>query len=140
MSAAVVATLNPESNESTEVIERYAKGYRIAEKVFNFGESVAMGGIFLGGVLVVGAMVELLMNPAERYGFPLVFVSMIACGVLLALVSQLPGMGFRGLGQLLKAAVDADVNSSPFLSNAQRAKAMSLRKRAAVAEQIRWAA
>jgi hypothetical protein len=66
-----------------------------------------------------------------------VFASLIAGAVLLVLLSQILGMGFHGQGQLLKAALDSDVNSSPFLSNAQRAKAMSLRRQPSVPDSIR---
>ncbi|MGC2196014.1 MAG: hypothetical protein WA628_15160 [Terriglobales bacterium] len=137
MSAAVITTFVPESSESTAAIERYERGYRAAETVVTFGETVRLGGIFLGGVVLVGALVELLLNPAERFGFPVGFASLIACAVLLVLVSQVLGMGFQGQGQLLKAALDSDVNSSPFLSNAQRAKTMSLRRQPSVPDSIR---
>ncbi|MBZ5679611.1 MAG: hypothetical protein LAO24_05865 [Acidobacteriia bacterium] len=128
MSAAVITTLIPASNDSTAAIARYSDGYRAAEAVVTFSETVRFGGIFLGGVVLVGAIVEFILSPAERYGFPVVFVSLIACAVLLVLISQILGMGLHGQGQLLKAALDSDVNSSPFLSNAQRVRAMSLRK------------
>jgi hypothetical protein len=128
MSAAVL-TFTPESNDSTAVIRRYRDGYRAAETVITFGQTVKLGGIFAGGVVFVGGLVEFISNPAEHQGFAVIFVSLIACAVLLTLISQILGMGLRCQGHLLKAAVDAEVNSSPFLSNAQRARAMSLRER-----------
>ena len=73
--------------------------------------------------------VEFISNPVEHTGFAVIFASLIACAVLLILMSQISAMGLRGEGQLLKAALDSDVNSSPFLSNPQRAQAMELRKR-----------
>src|SRR5271167_2613891 len=116
MNAALITTLVPESGESTAAIERYQGAYRAAETVFTFGETVRLGGIVLGGVVLVGALVEFLLNPAEHSGFPVVFGSLIACAVLLVLVAQILGMGFHGQGQLLKAVLDSAVNSSPFLS------------------------
>ncbi len=136
MSAAVVTSLVPESSKSTAAIERYECAYNAAETVVAFGERVRLGGIVLGGVVFVGALVELLSNPAERYGFPVVFASLVACAVLLVLISQIFGMGLHGQGQLLKAALDSDVNSSPFLSNAQRAKVMSLGRQPSVPDSI----
>jgi len=129
MSAAVITTLIPESSNSTAAIARYQDGYCAAEAAVTFGRTVTLGGIFLAGVVFVGGLVEFILNPAEHDAFPVVFASVIACSVLLILISQIVGMGFHGQGQLLKAALDSDVNSSPFLSNAQRALAMSLRKR-----------
>jgi hypothetical protein len=137
MSAAVITTFIPESSESTAAIERYECAYREAENLMTFGEAVRFGGIILGGAVVVGALIELLSNPAERFGFPVVFASLIACAFVLALVSQILGMGLWGQGQLLKASLDSDVHSSPFLSNAQRAKAMSLRRPSSVPDSIR---
>ena len=137
MSAAVITTFVPESSESAAAIERYEGAYREAERMVAFGETVKLGGIFVGGLVVIGAVMEVLFNPAERFGFPVVFAAMIACAIMLASVSQILGMGLHGQGELLKAAIDSDVNSSPFLSNAQRAKAMSLRRAPSVPDSIR---
>jgi hypothetical protein len=129
MSAAAITTFAPEFNDSTAAIKRYRDGYRAAEAVVSFGQIVKLGGIFAGGVVFVGGLVEFILNPAEHHGFAVVFALLIACAVSLILISQALGTGLRSLGQLLKAALDSDVNSSPFLSNAQRARAMSLRER-----------
>jgi len=77
----------------------------------------------------MAGLVEFILNPAEQHGFPVIFASLIAGAVLLVLVSQILAMGLSGEGLLLEAALDFDVNSSPFLSNAQRVRAMLLRKR-----------
>jgi len=129
MSAAVITTLTPESTDSTAAIRRYQDGYRVGDLVVNFGQTVKLGGIFAGGVVFVAGLVEFILNPAEHRGFGVIFASLIAGAVLLILLSQILAMGLRGEGQLLRAALDSDVNSSPFLSNTQRARAMSLRKR-----------
>jgi len=129
MSAAVITAFTPESTQSTAAIRRYQDGYRMAEAVVNSGQTVELGGIVAGGVVLVAGLVEFLLNPAEHHGFAVIFASLIACAVLLILISQILAMGLRGEGHLLKAALDSDVNSSPFLSNTQRARAMSLRER-----------
>lgn len=136
MSAAVVTSFAPVFNESTAAIERYQGAYRAAERVAIFSERVRLGGIVLAGAVLMGGLVEFLLNRTEHFGFPVVFASMVACAVLIVLVSQIVGMGFHAQAQLLNAAVDTDVNSSPFLSNAQRARAMALRKQPAVSETI----
>ena len=129
MSAAVITTLDPQFNDSTAAVGRYQEGYRLAEALVAFSYTVRYGGIFLGGVVLVGGIVEFILNLAEHQGFPVIFASLIACAVMLALISQIIGRGLQGEGQLLRAGLDSDVNSSPFLSNAQRARAMSLRKK-----------
>jgi hypothetical protein len=136
MSAAVITTFVPESSVSTAAIERYQDAYRAAETIVTFGETVKLGGIFLGGVVLVGGLVEFLLNPAERFGFPVVFAALMGSAILLVLISQILGMGFQAQGQSLIATLDSDVNSSPFLSNAQRAKAMRLRKQPPVPDSI----
>lgn len=136
MNAAVVTTLVPESSESTAAIERYEGAYRAAERAVAFGEGVRLGGIFLGGVVFVGAAVAYQFSPAERSGFPVVSALLIVGAVLAVLISQILSMGFHIQGQLLKATLDSDVNSSPFLSNAQRARVMSLRKQPPAPESI----
>ena len=129
MSAAVITAFDTQSNDSTAAIRRYQDGYRVADGVVTFGQSVKLGGIFVGGVIFVAGLVEFILNPAEHSGFAVIFASLIACAVLLILTAHILAMGLRGEGHLLRAALDSDVNSSPFLSNAQRARAMSLRKR-----------
>jgi hypothetical protein len=129
MSAAVITAFDTQFNDSTAAIKRYQDGYRIADGVVTFGQTVKLGGIFVGGLVFVVGLVEFILNPAEHQGFAVIFVSLIACAVLLILISQILAMGLRGEGHLLKAALDSDVNSSPFLSNTQRVRAMSLRER-----------
>jgi len=129
MSAAVVTAIDTQFNDSTAAIRRYQDGYRVADTVITFGQSVKLGGIFVGGVIFVAGLVEFILNPAEHHGFAVIFASLIACAILLILTAHILAMGLRGEGHLLRAALDSDVNSSPFLSNTQRARAMELRKR-----------
>ena len=129
MSAAAINTFTPASHDSAAAIKRYQEGYRAAETVVRFSRTVKNGGVFAGGVVLVGGLVEFILNPIEHHGFPVAFAFLLAGAVLLTMISQFFGMELRGQGELLKAAIDSDVNSSPFLSNAQRASAMSLRKR-----------
>jgi hypothetical protein len=129
MSAAVITAIDTQFNDSTAAIRRYQDGYRVADAVVTFGQTVKLGGIFVGGVIFVAGLVEFILNPAEHHGFALIFASLIACAALLILISQILAKGLRGEGYLLKATLDSDVNSSPFLSKTQQALAMSLRER-----------
>lgn len=129
MSAAVITAFTPESSDATAAIARYQDAYQEAEALIAFGRTVKLGGIFLAGGLFMMGLVAFIVDPTEHHGFPLIFAFLSACALLLILVSESLAMGLRGEGQLLKAALDSNVNSSPFLSNAQRALAMSLRRR-----------
>lgn len=128
MSTAVVIPFAPQSTESTIAMERYQDAYRTAENTIDYGETVRLGGIFLAGVIFLGSLVAFQVSPAERSGFPMVTVSLIGCAVLVVLIAHVWSQVFRVQGQLLKAAADSAVNSSPFLSNAQRIEVMALRR------------
>jgi hypothetical protein len=128
MSTATVTTLVPESSESTAAMERYQNAYRATEAAVEFAETVKLGGIFVGGVILVAALVVFQSIPNECSGFPAISVLLIAGAALLVLISQVIGAGLHTQGELMKATLDSDVNSSPFLSNAQRARVMGLRK------------
>ena len=129
MSAAVITTFTPKSSDATAAITRYQDAYQAAETLIAFARTVKLGGISLAGAILMMGLVAFILNPTEHHGFPLIFAFLSACAFLLVLVSESVAMGLRGEGQLLRAALDSSVNSSPFLSNAQRALAMSLKKR-----------
>ncbi len=93
MSAAVVTTLIPRSNDSTAAIERYQDAYRTAEAAVTFGETVRLAGIFVGGVVFVGALVAFQLGFAERSRFPGMAIWLIACAALLVLFSQIVACG-----------------------------------------------
>jgi hypothetical protein len=59
--------------------------------------------------------------PSERFDFPIISLSMVTGVVLLALIANLWSTIFQVQARMLEIAIDAAVNSSPFLSNAQRA-------------------
>jgi hypothetical protein len=128
MSNAAITTLVRESSESATAMERYQDAYGTADAATAFAETVKLGGIFVAGVAFVGALVVFQSIPDERSSFPVISALLIACAALLVLVSQVIGAGLHTQGELLKATLDSDVNSSPFLSNAQRARVMGLRK------------
>lgn len=136
MSAAVITSFVPDSSESTAAIERYQGAYRATETAVRFGETIRLGGVVLADIVLVGGPVEFLLNPVGRFGFPVVFASFIACAVSPVLPSHILSVAVHGQGELLKATLGSAINSSPVLSNAQRAKAMLLRKQPRVPESI----
>jgi len=51
MSAAVITAIDTQSNNSTSAIRRYQDGYRVADAVVTFGQTIKLDGIFVGGVV-----------------------------------------------------------------------------------------
>jgi hypothetical protein len=127
MSTRAVLPFAPESNESTRVIERYRAAYHVARMTIDFAETVKLGGIFLGGVLVMAATIAYQLGRAWHSGFPLASLALLACAIVVVLAAHVWEKIFQAQGHLLKLSVDSAVNSSPFLVNAQRAAAMYLR-------------
>lgn len=131
MSTATILPFAPESTESTEAMERYRQAYQVARTAANFAEIVKLGGIFVGGVLVVAATLAYQLSRAWHTGFPVASLSLLACAIVAVLAAHTWEKVFQAQGRMLEMSVDSAVNSSPFLSNTQRAAVMSLRQDAA---------
>jgi uncharacterized membrane protein len=125
MSTARVIPFTNDSVETTSVMERYREAYQTAGRATDFAETVKLVGIFLAGLIFIAAVTVFQSSPAERSGFPVVSAWLIAGAVLIVLASHLWSMVFRIQGWMLEAAIDSAVNSSPLLSNAQRARVIS---------------
>ena len=136
MSTATIIPFAPESSESTRAIERYRQAYHAAQTTTDFAETVRLGGVFLGGVFVVAATIAYQLSRAWHSGFPVASLSLLACAIVAVLASHVWEKVFQAQGRLLEMTVDSAVNSSPFLSNTQRAAAMSLRQEAATVTSI----
>ena len=125
MSTARVIPFTSDSLESTAVVERYRKAYQTAEKVIDFAETVKLSGIFLAGLIFIAALMVFQSIPAERSRFPVASAWLVAGAVFVVLASHLWSVVFRIQGRMLEATIDSAVNSSPLLTTAQRARAMS---------------
>lgn len=107
---------------SNRVVTRYKDAYRVARTTVSLGSSVKAVGMILAALVVMGG---LLASEAFRSGyFPLLTALPVA--VLLWLGSWVLGVLVSSQGQILKANLDDAVNTSPFLSDVDRAQAMSL--------------
>jgi len=95
MSTAKVIPFAPESLESTAAMERYRLAYHVAESAMNFAETVKLVGIFVAGLLVMTALMVFQWNPEERFGFPVISVSLVAGAVFVVLAAHIWGMVFR---------------------------------------------
>lgn len=127
MSTATILPFSAESSESTAAIERYRQAYQVARTITEFAEKAKLTGLVLGGVLVVASSLAGQWAWARHSGFSL-SLSLLACCVLPVLAGYLWEKVFQALGHLVEMSVDSAVNSSPFLSDAQRASAMFVRQ------------
>ena len=129
----VMSTLNPEatstekldsaSPEATAAMKRYQGAYRIAKLTDIAGHLLKAIGLFMG----IGALVVFGFGIKTDYlekGFAAVIALFVAGTVFLIFFAV--GLIVSAQGQNLKANLDSAVNSSPFLTNEQRAKVMSL--------------
>lgn len=123
-------------DQSTKAASRYQEGYRLARSISGLSQVCKVAGV-LGGLLVIvfGVMgSETVMRPnpsmvnvaSVQAQHNVYLISVIFFGALVALLGWIVGVALDGYGQHLRASLDAAVNGSPFLSNAQRAQVMRL--------------
>jgi hypothetical protein len=132
MATAASATMD----QGSRVISRYQDGYRLARTISGLSQICKGLGVLAGlFVILFGVMgSETVMRPnASMAGVAslqsqhyIYLLSVIFFGALVAVVGWVIGVVLDGYGQQLRATLDAAVNSSPFLSNAERAQLMRL--------------
>lgn len=108
----------PKSGQSEEISERYDRGYRVAASNISFGEFMKAAAVLAAAVVTVGTIAFSERSPDA-----------LLIGLFLAISA---GLGLYALaailcaqGHMLRAALDTAANSSPLLSSAAKAKAMS---------------
>jgi hypothetical protein len=114
-----VQTANPASAASA-LSGRYRDGYRQARFISGFGQFVKIVGAGLGALVVVAGVAS---SSDGALGTRIAIASAIGRGVV-ALVFFVAGVIIAAQGQLLLASLDTAVNSSPILTDDQRARIM----------------
>lgn len=113
-----ISTALPQgADDGAAPVDRYLDAYRVASGVVWIGDVVKGLGFVIGAVLVVGAVTQ--FEGGARFGG-------IVFGILVALAFWVGGVFTSAHGQLLRATLDTAVHSSPFLTDRERALAMSL--------------
>ncbi len=79
----------------------------------------------MAGVLVIATLLMHGSLRSERFGFPILSVSIITGGAFLLFVLQVWSMMFRTLNRLLLMAIEVPTNTPPFLTNPQRLQVMN---------------
>ncbi len=115
-----LATQNePTQQENESILTRYQDGYRAAKLINGFGQACKVVGLSLGGLIFLAcASASSISNIAVVMGLVL--------GSIVGFAGWAIGVMISAQGQIAKATLDTAVNSSPFLSNEERAKIMSL--------------
>ena len=107
--------------ESGAVMARYKDGYSVARGAVRIGNFYKSLSIIIGiGIAVVGLLVAQQTNNAPLLIPALVLAFAVSAGLWMM------GVLIAAQGQLLQAAFDTAVNTSPFLTNEQRSVTMSL--------------
>jgi hypothetical protein len=124
----------PEIIESKNASDRYEDAYLHARGLLQAGDLIQTVGWALGAFIFCGAIfaahtVTKPLTPAADWLPP----AGLAIGAIMTIFFfWLVGLLLCARGEHLNASVDSAVNSSPFLSDAQRAKVMSLAQRGTV--------
>jgi hypothetical protein len=116
---------NSRSSRLSSLNKRYRDGYLVVVVTDAFGKLIKTIGFVVAGVLI---LVALFLVSQGRLGD-----ATFALGIITLVLAVISGVSFYMLGvlvsanaQVLMASLDSAVHSSPFLTNEQRAKIMSL--------------
>ena len=114
---------DPPAPESHPLIDRYRESYRIAGATTGFGTLVKAFG-WVSGVLALGYGVAASLSVFGPLRYVFVFGGFLAAA-LAVLVFYVVGTVVVAVGETLRASADTAVNTSPFLSDEQKAFTMS---------------
>ncbi|MBK7705990.1 MAG: zinc ribbon domain-containing protein [Acidobacteria bacterium] len=112
------------SNRAKSVGRRYLDAYLTARAVDAFGKTIKGIGVAIG-LLVIGIALLGALATGRGEGFAIGLMTAII-GALIGTLIYLLGVLVAAQGQILKASLDGAVNSSPFLTDDQKAKVMLL--------------
>ena len=113
-------------------VKRYTDAYIVAKVTVGIGNAIKIAGLCVGcGIAVLSGLIAVssLNSNAGIGGIGgLLFGGIGVCfGVVVGLILFVFGVLLAAQGQTLMATLDTAVNSSPFLAEHEKAKAMSLR-------------
>ncbi len=128
MSSSEIVNFIRESDESRGALKHYQRRYRRARRIMWFGDAMKYVGYFLAAAIYTGGLVAYQLNASERTGFPVLTVSLFICAGLVGLTFYAMGVRICAQCQVLDALLDSAVYACPFLSDRQRARAVSLKK------------
>lgn len=115
-------------NLVSAAMKRYGDGYRVASAMNGFGSVFKAIGLIIGfGIFFLGLLMG--QSMAEYAGAGSLIISGISSGIsggVIGIFFWIIGIWISAQGQILKAQLDAAVHTSPFLSETEKARVMSL--------------
>lgn len=114
-------------------LKRYSDAFHTAKVLVGLGTTLKILAACLGGGLAVFSALIVLISLAaiNKSAGAIVGLGLGASGVFLGILvgvlAFLFGVHLSAQGQILRATLDTAVNSSPFLTDPEKAQAMSLR-------------
>jgi hypothetical protein len=122
--AATAPQLINSSPQERELLTRYKDAYLVARATVGFGGLIKGIGVALATLIMLIMIIVSTQTSGDIAFIPLLVGVGVASfgGVLIYLL----GVLVSAQGQILKASLDSAVNTSPFLSDANRANIMSL--------------
>jgi len=118
------STENISHGQVEALLKRYKDAYLVANTAVNVGSAIKAIGSGLG-ILIAGGAALYAGQLKSDLSFP-IFAFGVLGGAFLGMILYLLGMLIAMAGQILESSLDGAVNSSPFLSNPNRATIMSL--------------
>jgi len=109
----------PESATSWQT-NRYRDAYIVAKAISTFGNVVKILGLAIGALIVLAGFIATSSVGAE------VLWGGILLGIIVAISIYILGLLLSAQGQVLTAALDTAVHTSPFLSKEEKSRIMSL--------------
>jgi hypothetical protein len=114
------------SRQVSALMRRYKDAYIIARVTNGFGMLIKTIGIVIVVLLVLMGLMGISGSRGPMDIASIMAFVAIGLGIITGAWFYIVGVLIAAQGQILKASLDAAVNSSPFLSNEHKSKIMSL--------------
>lgn len=115
----------PDCRRAQSVMSRYRDAYVVAKITISIGTCIKIVGLFLTFAVFC---ISVLIASAPFADKGTVVIAGAMCAVAVGVVFLIAGTLVTAQGQILQASLDQAVNGSPFLTDEQRARTMSLHK------------
>jgi hypothetical protein len=126
MSAARTISFPPDSIESQATMQRFRAEYKAAERTAALAENLKYASWAAACVVFIFTLLIHQSLRSERFGFPVISVSLLGASAFMVLAAELWDRLARMRVRRRRAAIDAAVHASPLLSNLQRAELTGL--------------